>query len=94
MIGVGLWGCFRFTRKVIKIVDSQRPWKGQLTEGDSPVGEIDKSFLEAVPGATAGTRAIPWEAGEDHLPRLSMSLRPIVYQYREGKGEKNPGGGK
>ena len=47
-----MWGCGAasgFTRKVIKIADSQRPLERATIEGDSPVDEISnpswKQFL-------------------------------------------------
>ena len=57
-------------------------------EGESPVPDTDL-LSAADPQVRPGTRNLAgiWE---DHLPRLNMSPRPIVNEYREGKVKSTP----
>lgn len=57
-------------------------------EGDSPVSERAISVKTSRAGHVK-----PCLNMGDHPPRLNTTDRPIVNQYREGKGEKNPGEG-
>jgi len=58
--------------------------------GDSPVNERGPTFWISswVPSGTWNPVGI-WG---DHSPRLNMSVRPIVNQYREGKVKSTPDG--
>src|SRR5712692_9429719 len=73
---------------VIKNPPSRRSLESAAKEGDSPVGERRGSFLfrSRVP---RGTRN-PVGIRVDHHPRLNITLRPIVNQYREGKVKRTP----
>ncbi len=59
-------------------------------KGDSPVSVRIPS--QGASRVTRGTRN-PVRRRQDHLPRLNTTRRPIVDQYREGKGKSTPGRG-
>jgi hypothetical protein len=75
-------------REVIKLCDSRRPLERATIEGDSPVDEITKPSWKQFPSTAGHVQSRGKPGGPS--PKAKYCLRPIVYQYREGKVKRTP----
>jgi hypothetical protein len=75
-------------REVIKVLNSRRPLERVTKEGDSPVDEIRLPSWKQFP-STAGHVQSRGKLGGPSS-KAEYGLRPIAYQYREGKAKRTP----
>ena len=77
------------TKSFIKFLSSRTNLEGMTIEGDSPVGESDKT-LEILLSTTRHVKSCG-NLGRP-LSKAKYSWTPIVNQYCEGKVKSTPGG--
>ncbi len=80
----------RCGREVTNPLGSQTALERPARDGDSPVGDTERTSWIACPSTTGHVEPRGKLGGPPS--KAKYSLRPIAHKYREGKVKRTPGG--